>query len=385
MMRWNLALFTGLLVACGGGTLGGDDAGDDAGRGEDSAVDVGFTDQDTGGPSRDGGGVDSGEGPGLGEPRTEVCGNGVDDDADGRIDNGCDCTVGTVRPCWLGPVGRDEVGECSAGQQACEPEGEVGVWGLCVDQDLPGTEISATGLDEDCDGLVDESDARCVSTVQVETACDDAVDDDCNGLTDCDDPACRDNSVCTMSCTPTEAVCWGGADEDCDGSIDCDDDDCRDDDACATPICPNGQGPIYTERATFPPIAGPPQLEPGDGEPVMPMMCGNTPCTNGQVQVTLRNGSFVCAPPPPMCPDSQHPSYQTGGRWRCEPPCEFIARYGYLYGFKRVCAGPPDIICTGSQVPTFLANEQIWSCEPICDNTLYDRIFHNGLLVCLPC
>ncbi|MFK7999254.1 MAG: hypothetical protein AB8H86_06635 [Polyangiales bacterium] len=376
----HLALLTGLLMACGGGTLGGEDGGADARRGDtglgDSAVDAQF---DTG---EDGGG-DAGEG--LGEPRTEVCGNGVDDDADGRIDNGCDCTVGTVRACWLGPVGADEVGECSAGQQACEPEGEVGVWGLCVDQDLPSTEISATGLDEDCDGLVDESDARCVSTVQIEAACDDGVDDDCNGLIDCEDPACRDDDVCTMSCTPTEAVCWGGADEDCDGSIDCDDDDCRDDDACATPVCPNGQGPIYTERSTFPPIAGPPQLEPGDGEPVMPMTCGNTPCSNGQVQVTLRDGGFVCAPPPPTCAENQYPTYQTGGRWRCEPPCEFIARYGYLYGFKRVCAGPPDIVCGGSQVPTFLANEQVWSCEPICDNTLYDRIFHNGLLVCLPC
>ncbi len=352
-----------------------DDAGRDA-RTEDAP----FTDA----PTADGPTVDAPVDFDVGLfGREEVCGNGVDDDADGRVDNGCACVVGTVRPCWLGPPESVGVGICQAGQQACEPEGEEGVWGLCVDMVLPSIEIAATGRDEDCDALVDEADARCVATEQQETRCGDERDGDCDGLVDCEDPDCADG--CTTECQPRETICWGGADEDCDGVADCDDPDCASEDACGEPRCPPGQGEIYTERAPLTPIVGPPQIEMGDGEPVMEQSCGDSSCTGGQVEVRLHEGGFVCAPPPPPCPEGQHATYETAGRWRCDPPCSVIVRYGYIYGFRRVCGGPPDVVCSGSEVPTFLANEQRWSCEMVCNNTLYDRYIYAGQLICLPC
>ena len=372
-MTWGSAagILVGVLVfGCAGG-----DVFPDEDAGPDATADAHPEDAAT---------VD-GAPPDVGGGRAEVCGNGVDDDADGRIDNGCACAVGTVRPCWLGPPSAVGVGQCLAGQQACEPEGEEGVWGFCVDQTLPERELSANGRDEDCDGLVDESDARCQATEQREMACDDGLDGDCDGLSDCEDPDCLAAGGCTMTCADRETVCWGGADEDCDAVADCDDPDCASSDACAESPCPDGQTPIYTERPPLSPIVGPPQVEMGDGDPVMPMTCGESPCADGQVEVRPNEGGFVCAPPPPPCPEGQTPTYETGGRWRCDPPCTHIIRYGYLYGFRRVCAGPPDVVCTGTDVPTFHAEEQRWVCAPICDNTLYDRIFYEGQLVCLPC
>lgn len=80
-------------------------------------------------------------------PIEEICGNGVDDDCDGEVDEGCMCT-GTVRLC--GPPSQ---GSCQPGLQSCL---EDGTWGGCAGAVEPVQEICGGG-DEDCDGLVDES------------------------------------------------------------------------------------------------------------------------------------------------------------------------------------------------------------------------------------
>ncbi|MBX3271690.1 MAG: hypothetical protein KF729_15595 [Sandaracinaceae bacterium] len=69
----------------------------------------------------------------------EAC-NGVDDDCDGDVDEGCDCTpLGEVESCTTscGSTGRRTCAE--AGWQPCEPPAET-----------------CGGVDDDCDGLVDE-------------------------------------------------------------------------------------------------------------------------------------------------------------------------------------------------------------------------------------
>jgi len=78
----------------------------------------------------------------AGSPGDEIC-NGVDDDCDGVVDDGY--LVG--RPCALG-VGGCEV----SGWRACLPDGEVACDAVAGE---PSEEI-CNGVDDDCDGEIDE-------------------------------------------------------------------------------------------------------------------------------------------------------------------------------------------------------------------------------------
>ena len=83
-------------------------------------------------------------------PGDEVC-NGLDDDCDGETDESDDGEV-LIRPCYDALPSTEGVGECRGGVQACDG----GEFGRCVDQVLPTDEI-CNGLDDDCDGMVDET------------------------------------------------------------------------------------------------------------------------------------------------------------------------------------------------------------------------------------
>lgn len=176
----------------------------------------------------------------------EVCGNGLDDDGDGLIDEDCgsacaadaDCAAGEL--CVRGvcqPSGAAEV--CDNGldddgdgmiDEGCPPpsacaadadcaRGEVCVSGVCQ----VGTEICGNGIDDDHDGLVDEwdacpcaSDADCAMGMICSSAgmCvgSDADGDGHAAPADCDDHDARVHPGAAESCN--------GLDDDCDGVID---------------------------------------------------------------------------------------------------------------------------------------------------------------------
>lgn len=165
----------------------------------------------------------------------EECGDGLDNDGNGGIDEGCPCEAGDTQPCYSGPPITRGVGPCLDGTQLCQGMQELVHWGACQGEILPELEI-CDRLDNDCDGLIDEE-AGCAwscipGAYAMEFNCDDGIDDECDGLIDCGDPDCP-------CCTPYAEDCGNGLDDDCDSFVDCDDADCT----CCVPQpedCYNG-------------------------------------------------------------------------------------------------------------------------------------------------
>jgi hypothetical protein len=82
------------------------------------------------------------------EPREEAC-NGVDDNCNGVIDEGCTCRDGLQRPCYDGPPETRGVGECKDGAFICRG----GQWSGCEGSVLPSIEY-CDPYDQNCNGQV---------------------------------------------------------------------------------------------------------------------------------------------------------------------------------------------------------------------------------------
>jgi hypothetical protein len=194
----------------------------------------------------------------LRTPTAEVC-NGRDDDCDGTPDDGL---AGDV-PCYDGPAPTAGVGSCRAGSERCA----AGVAQGCKGQVLPAAIDVCDGTDDDCDGAVDESPAPCYDGAPQTRgvgichggvrACTDGVegpcigqqrptDEVCNGLDDdCDGPVdeglvepCEPGAGVEGPCSLLARTCvdgrWDpclpmpeaglercdGLDDDCDGLVD---------------------------------------------------------------------------------------------------------------------------------------------------------------------
>ncbi|MFN7701470.1 MAG: MopE-related protein [Deltaproteobacteria bacterium] len=125
-------------------------------------------------------------------PAAESC-NGLDDDCDGRIDEG---SPGAGLPC-----GSDE-GECMAGRSAC-----VAGMLTCTGEVGPVAE-RCNALDDDCDTQIDED-------LGIGEACGTDVGECVPGFNEC----MGGMVVCRGALGPAEEIC-NGLDDDCDGAVD---------------------------------------------------------------------------------------------------------------------------------------------------------------------
>ena len=127
-------------------------------------------------------------------PPTEIC-NGLDDDCDNQVDEDF--------PLKGKPCNNGKLGVCFAtGVYVCAPGG-AGV--VCNAPSPSGTPEVCNGLDDDCNGAIDDVKKTC------------STDANCTGLGGA--ATCKAGQCACLPCVAQPEVC-NGKDDDCDGKVD---------------------------------------------------------------------------------------------------------------------------------------------------------------------
>lgn len=152
-------------------------------------------------------------------PAGEICGNGKDDDCNGKVDDGCMCTIGMDYPCYSGPGNTDMNPPCHDGTHTCI-DGHS--FGACTGEHTPVAEICGNMIDDNCDGQVDEAAAGCVCEPAQTQACwtgpaqAQHVGDCKDGTEQCAADG-KGWQACMGEVLPMPEDCAVKGDEDCDG------------------------------------------------------------------------------------------------------------------------------------------------------------------------
>ena len=154
---------------------------------------------------------------------SEVC-NGVDDDCDGTTDEADAVDALT----WYTDADADGYGDAASSSLACsQPSGSVADATDCDDSDAavnPAASEACNGVDDDCDGTVDEADAVDALT-WYRDADTDGYGDASTAQVACNQPSgyVSDSSDCddtNSTIQPAATEVCDGADNDCDGTVD---------------------------------------------------------------------------------------------------------------------------------------------------------------------
>ncbi len=263
----------------------------------------------------------------------DIC-DGLDNDCDGEVDE---------EPVSADPCATGNPGVCATGRRQCVDGEEI-----CIGNDNPDEEI-CDGLDNDCDGRIDENVIGICGVCQNDSdeACN-AIDDDCDGTVDEDDD-CPDDQICFEGacrnpCLNNECAMGGQI--------------CRDADEeqrlCLGPCdgldCPFGEVcDAMTGRCVDPCDEGP---ECAEGERCWLGQCEPNDCiTTGCPEGSICNG-VECLPDP--CAAAECEAGQFCREGQCIPSCAQVSCQLFEQCIDGACVPDP---CGGVNCPEGLACE----------------------------